>query len=289
VSKSGRASGGERFSKHSLRRLLTNPLYLGKMPYGDELHEGQHEAIVDQTLFDAVGAQMRTHGRDGGASLKNKHGALLKGLVFCAVCESAMQYHYTQRGKRNFSYYVCRKAVTEGAKTCPKSRAPVGELERHVVEQIRSLGRDPAMIEATALAVRADRVARKPELAATIRDHEEQVRRLSSERSHLIKAIERGTPALGERLGEIDGLIADSKQRAQDARDEIVALDAVELDEAALRDSLERFDPVWDELFPKERARILQLLIDRVAFDARSGEVEIRFRTGAPAALGRSA
>ena len=35
-----------------------------------------------------------------------------------------------------------------------------------------------------------------------------------------------------------------------------------------------------EELFPKERARILALLLERVEFDANKGEVAITFRPG---------
>ena len=34
--------------------------------------------------------------------------------------------------------------------------------------------------------------------------------------------------------------------------------------EADVRDALLRFDPLWDELFPSEQARIVQLLVQRI-------------------------
>ena len=44
-----------------------------------------------------------------------------------------------------------------------------------------------------------------------------------------------------------------------------------------------RREPVWAELFPKERARLLALLLERVEYDADQGEVALRFRAGGPA------
>jgi hypothetical protein len=40
--------------------------------------------------------------------------------------------------------------------------------------------------------------------------------------------------------------------------------------------ALLQLDPLWDELFPAEQARIVQLLVERV--DVRMGGVEIRLR-----------
>ena len=37
-----------------------------------------------------------------------------------------------------------------------------------------------------------------------------------------------------------------------------------DISEAEVRQALERLDPLWDELFPAEQARIVQLLVERV-------------------------
>ena len=46
--------------------------------------------------------------------------------------------------------------------------------------------------------------------------------------------------------------------------------------ESDVRDALEEFDTVWDELFPAEQARIVQLLVERV--DVTTDGVDIRLR-----------
>ena len=48
--------------------------------------------------------------------------------------------------------------------------------------------------------------------------------------------------------------------------------------EAEVRDAFERLDPMWDELFPAEQARIVQLLVERV--DVKVDGIAIRLRTG---------
>ena len=45
----------------------------------------------------------------------------------------------------------------------------------------------------------------------------------------------------------------------------------------AFLEALERLDPLWDELFPAEQARIVQLLVERV--DIGSGGADIKLRT----------
>ena len=50
--------------------------------------------------------------------------------------------------------------------------------------------------------------------------------------------------------------------------------DDITEDEA--REALLQLDPLWDELFPAEQARIVQLLVERV--DVRMSGVEVRLR-----------
>jgi hypothetical protein len=43
------------------------------------------------------------------------------------------------------------------------------------------------------------------------------------------------------------------------------------VEEAVVRGALAQFTGVWDELIPRERARVLRLLIDEVRFDGAGG------------------
>lgn len=50
-----------------------------------------------------------------------------------------------------------------------------------------------------------------------------------------------------------------------------------DISEADVREALERLDPLWDELFPAEQARIVQLLVERI--DVSTDGADIRLRT----------
>jgi DNA invertase Pin-like site-specific DNA recombinase len=59
--------------------------------------------------------------------------------------------------------------------------------------------------------------------------------------------------------------------------------DLPDLTEAEVRDALDRFDPLWDELFPAEQARIVRLLVERV--DVAATGINIRLRVDGLATL----
>ena len=110
--------------------------------------------------------------------------------------------------------------------------------------------------------------------------------RLESERRNLVDAVAKGngdaSPVLMERVAELDEEVGAIARRIEQVRGELVALELGAIDADELQQALEDLEPIWAELFPKERARILTLLLERVEFDAAEGEVAITFRPGAP-------
>jgi site-specific DNA recombinase len=56
----------------SLHALLTIPIYRRKIKHKTDLYQGQHQAIVDQEIFDRVQAQLRENGFNRGNRLPSK-------------------------------------------------------------------------------------------------------------------------------------------------------------------------------------------------------------------------
>ncbi len=52
--------------------------------------------------------------------------------------------------------------------------------------------------------------------------------------------------------------------------------EAPDLSEAEVREALERLDPLWDELFPAEQARITRLLVERVEVGPAGADIRLR-------------
>jgi hypothetical protein len=50
----------------------------------------------------------------------------------------------------------------------------------------------------------------------------------------------------------------------------------LELTESDAREALEQLDPLWDELFPAEQARIVRLLVERVEIGPTGADIHLR-------------
>ena len=144
--RSGRESGGEPFTKVGLRRLLSNVLYAGKVRYKDEVHDGEQPPLVDPAVFRGAQELLHSAGRGGGVPAGNRLGALLRGLLRCMPCGCAMTPSHSAKGVRRYRYYTCTNAQKRGWHACPSKSVPADEIERLVLERIRGVGRDPALL-----------------------------------------------------------------------------------------------------------------------------------------------
>ncbi len=153
TNKAGKPAGGQPFNKGTLRYLLSNPRYTGKMPLGDELFAGQHDAIVEQATWDA--AQQRLHRHTTERRPWKAWNSLLGGLLRCG-CGAAMSHHSTTQHGRTYRAYVCQKVIKNNAAACPGSRVRAQDIEAAVVGHIRTIGPDRGLQRETVAAARTE-------------------------------------------------------------------------------------------------------------------------------------
>ena len=81
----GRLRGGQPFTTTSLKRLLTNVTYRGQVRYQDEVHPGEHPALIDAPLWEHVQALLRRSDCARSPRTRQPHGSFLRGILRCAV------------------------------------------------------------------------------------------------------------------------------------------------------------------------------------------------------------
>ena len=82
----GTIVGGRSFDKPSLHALLTNPVYIGKIVHKTDVFDGEHPAIVAPEVFKKVADLLRHNRVAPGHPVRNKYGALLRGILHCQSC-----------------------------------------------------------------------------------------------------------------------------------------------------------------------------------------------------------
>jgi site-specific DNA recombinase len=279
TTRQGDIRGGQTFTKSSLHRLLTNPAYTGMTKYREELHQGEHQAIVDATTFARVQATLARNGVDGGGAVRNGFGALLKGLLKCGPCGCAMTPTHTTKGTTRYRYYRCVNTIQRGKDACPCGAVPAGQIEQVVVERLRGIGRDPHLRAEVLDQARQQSASRTKELAG---EEKSLDRDLATWSRDLLKLS--GLLRPGEDNGDVVSRLADLQQRigqvegrVKRVRQQILEAQKGLLDEDEAADALALFDPVWQEMSPREQARVVALLVEEVVYDGVRGKVTITF------------
>jgi len=154
--------GGSRFSKTTLHALLTNVAYSGRVHFEGKLFAGEHERIVDEDTFHQVQERLHRNGSKPERKVRNKYGALLKGLVQCGSCGGAMIHTYVQKKTIRYRYYVCAIAHQRGWNKCATRSVSAPELERAVINQLHNVARDPGVLSDVLQRISDDRQPNEP-------------------------------------------------------------------------------------------------------------------------------
>lgn len=134
---SGPHKGGIPFARGSLFHLLKNPVYLGMIVHKGNVYEGEHEAIVDEALWNAVQVRLSQKAPPRKRPTNDPQDALLRGLLTDPEGRP-MVPTYATKGSRRYSYYETRKDLARPGDP-PSTRFGRGVMDRHLVDQLTDL------------------------------------------------------------------------------------------------------------------------------------------------------
>src|SRR5271154_5747165 len=136
----GRSPGGGLLSRGHIYRILSNPIYVGRIAHKGQVHEGQHPPVVTRDLWDQVQQSLRDH--LGAERMKRGHqssDALLAGKLFDDR-GNRMSPSWARKGPKRWRYYVSQ-AVLQADKSKAGSvvRVSAADLEALVTRALDSL------------------------------------------------------------------------------------------------------------------------------------------------------
>jgi len=286
TTKKGLKCGGRPFEANSLYRLLTNVLYLGKIDFRGEIIEGEHQGILDETVWQSTQEILKRNGRNHGQLLRNKYGALLKGLLYCIPCKAAMVHvcsvsNKTLKNRR----YVCSQAQKAGWKSCVTKFLPAVDIERFVVDHIRSFGQNSDLIAETLNAARRQAQQNIERLEDAHQSVQLELKRLADEVTKLVASTNRSfreQEIVSEGLADLEDQMRAARHRADTLRAQITKKSGELVNPEELALAMQQFDPIWDTLSSLEQTRLLALLIERIGYDGGTGTLSITFRPIGP-------
>jgi site-specific DNA recombinase len=142
----GSQYGGRPLSRGTLSLMLQNRIYRGEIVHKGKSYAGEHEAIVDEALWNTVQAILSENRVDRASGTTGHEPNLLTGILFDAQSSRMSPTHSNKKGTR-YRYYISRSLLDGSTKAKAEGqRIPAVALESLVVRRIRNWLADPASI-----------------------------------------------------------------------------------------------------------------------------------------------
>jgi len=275
-SKKGLPKGGRSFDKCSVHALLTNPIYCGKIKHKTDLYQGQHQAIIDDEIYERVQAQLRENSFNRGNRLPSKYGGLLKGLIRCPNCNVAMVHNMTKRNAIVYRYYTCVRAIKRGRQACKHPSLPAGEIEAAVVDQVREISRDTKLRDEI---IRQAMIATQHGRAELESHHVQLTRQLTRDHGEIreLALDQKPNTSIAHRIADIQDRIAKAELELSKVNRQLHDLDKQQMTTEEIQEAFIDFDRIWDALTSREQSQLLALLVSKVEFDQSDCTIAITF------------
>lgn len=130
----------------TIRRVLQNPVYIGKIKNRDKYYDGIHDPILNQKTFDAIQKLMADRRDQYGTA--RPHQTLLGGILYCKNCGG----RYARQNMNGLFYYACYSRSKKMKKmikdpNCKNKNYRHEELDAAILGEIHQLAVDPGRIE----------------------------------------------------------------------------------------------------------------------------------------------
>lgn len=267
---------GNPFELRTIRYILKNPYYIGKVRWNRAPHssyfenpeeeiivaDGKHEPLISEETFNAVQKRIEadfTPVKRKGVGF-TKH--WLCGVLKCGICGSSMTYYQPAGKNGGFQCYKYTKGIHK--QSCYIN---VFKLEKIVLDVFSNLTFDNIQYS----------VLPKPELSSNMEEYRKQLSLLDKKEKRIKEAY----------LNEIDTL-AEYKENKLSLQREREQLEALIKSNAAIEDTPEKkaellkncknvYEVLSSDVDLEKKASALRSICKEIIFDKASGTVTIHF------------
>ncbi|MCB1465823.1 MAG: recombinase family protein [Rhizobiaceae bacterium] len=128
-----------------LYKLLSNPIYVGRLKHRQNVHEGEHQPIVDPDLFDEVQRLLASQAATPRGSSVNADVHLLTGILFDDTGDRMSPTHAKAHGTR-YRYYISSRIKGKSRTDNTAWRIPASEIETIAVQFVTNLLADQSQL-----------------------------------------------------------------------------------------------------------------------------------------------
>lgn len=252
---------------NTVRRILENPAYIGRMRHGEEVLPGPWPPLVKEADWNAVQALRAEQKQKALPPRTGKGQYLLSGLLHCGVCGSVTHHHKGWAGGPESKYpghYACGYKGNRKGDRCAGGTVSAPRAEAMIEERFLDMLSGPFAKRAR----KAPKSWFSPSTSMAEKDLEEELQRL---RKRMTGYVDQLAEAGRGQTGSIKQRIAQLEEELAEVEKKLVEREAAGVKQARkiedideLRARLAKLPDVWRRLPVEDRRDALALCIDRI-------------------------
>ncbi|KGX84839.1 recombinase family protein [Pontibacillus litoralis] len=269
---------GKDFAIHTIKTILDNPLYIGKIRFNMyenwiEKHrkgknenyilvDGKHQAIISNEQWERV---QKIRKKRSHKPSRSHTPYLLSGLVRCPQFGNGMVPGRSNGGNgKKYRYYVCGFHHNKGKTACRANSIRAERVEESVFEELKRIVAEPYVLKNIVQSVNDKRMNAKDPIDEQIRIHESKLRKIEGRIDNTTTQL-MDDPTLAAifkpKLQEMMEEKASLEQKIEELNVELSECDTAPIDEDALYHLLSNLETILSKSDITQQKALLHLII----------------------------
>lgn len=281
---------GNNFSVASIKDILTNPVYIGKVRYNVRqnwsekrrrninpnpiITDGIHEAIIDEKLWDKVQAILES--KQGKPARIYDGEYPLTGILKCPKCGAGMVIMRTTNTlkdgtKRRIQYYACGNWKNKGTSVCNSNSIRVDKANEYVFNKLSELLSNEKMVETIVNNINKERHKKINPAKKDLERIDKELEKIDKKKTKLFEGYEEDLISKEEFKERKDELNKRAKSLQEEKEPLLVTLSddvSEEIPYEFIKSILENFGKVLTESATREQQKkLLHMIISEITIN----------------------
>jgi site-specific DNA recombinase len=271
---------GNVFSIGTLKGILDNPVYIGKVRFNQYenwaekrrsgknkdaiIVDGEHEAIITEELWERV--QQKRSARSYKAVQSDQPYILTK-LIRCPQCGAGMVAGKSKGANKTYRYYKCGTFHNKGASECSANSINADVAERQVLEEFKRIVTESQFLQRLVQKMNKERENAKEPLLEEKKRLEASINKCEKYIANITDNLMKDPELLSifrEKLNEQQQAKLSYQQQLEETEEKLSNTTSKPIDLMALLYLVRNLDSILEQADSEEKKELLRMIIKEI-------------------------